>query len=40
MNVNIMIEELDFIFRLIKDLTIQVESIEISDAFGNKIVVD
>ena len=40
MNVNIMIEELDFIFRLIKDLTIQVESIEISDAYGNKIVVD
>ncbi|MFN7099843.1 MAG: hypothetical protein ACK4M4_05665 [Flavobacterium sp.] len=39
MNVNIMIEELVFLFRLMKDITIQVESIEISDAFGNKIVV-
>lgn len=39
MNVNIMIEELVFLFRLMKDITIQVESIEISDASGNKIVV-
>ncbi len=39
MNVNIMIEELVFLFRLIKDLTFQVESIEISDAYGNKIKV-